>query len=250
MVGVASGCKIIPIRHSWCHFNNALIGLWDDVLVNAVYYAYDTARADVISNSWGPLTSSVQRDVIAEALTLGRDGKGCVVVFASGNENSTLMDLYFQSIPDVIAVGAINSTGKRANFSNYGSDLDVVAPGVSIPSTDIQGSYGHSSGDYSNSDGTSFAAPHVSGVAALVLSVNPNLTGKQVVYIIESTAQKISQGITDPGTGQIYNYQQYTAALTGRGTTKWDTAWSMLMLRLPWPLCCRKPHRSQPTGLM
>jgi subtilisin family serine protease len=115
------------------------------------------------------------------------------------------------NLPNVIAVGAMSPCGERRfTFScdgeswwgsNYGGALDIVAPGVIISTTDRQSNegYNHSANqnDYPNRDyierfnGTSAAAPHVAGVAALVLSVNPSLTGQQVRDIIESTAQKV-----------------------------------------------------------
>jgi hypothetical protein len=74
-----------------------------------------------------------------------------------------------------------------------------MAPGVLIPTTDRQGSNGYVTGDYIlNFNGTSSACPHVAGVAALVLSVNPNLTGQQVRDIIESTAQKVGEYTYQP----------------------------------------------------
>ncbi|SDA91745.1 Subtilase family protein [Algoriphagus alkaliphilus] len=71
----------------------------------------------------------------------------------------------------MIAVGAINRNASRANFSNYGNGLDVVAPGVSISATDRLGALGYNqnvgaAGDYTTIDGTSFAAPQVAGIAA------------------------------------------------------------------------------------
>jgi len=80
--------------------------------------------------------------------------------------------------------------------SNYGPKLDIMAPGVEILATDLLGSFGYTDDDYNDVvgeffSGTSAAAPHVAGVAGLILSVNPYLTQKQVGDIIEQTAQKI-----------------------------------------------------------
>ena len=181
--------------------------------------------ADIISNSWGGLPNSYVDNAITNALTKGRNGKGCVVVFATGNSNNEVQ-YPANSNPDIIAVGAMSPCGERKNPSScdteqwgscYGKELDVMAPGVLIATTDLQGDNGYNpkvfihreaggtklTSDFSDKDytncfnGTSSACPHVAGVAALILSVNPNLTAKQVSDIIEKTAQKVGG----------YNYQ-------------------------------------------
>jgi hypothetical protein len=158
--------------------------------------------ASVINNSWVSTQSNTISEAIEYAVNNGRNGLGCVVVFSSGNYYTT-GDTLSSSISfpanytpndDVIAVGAISYNGQRKTFSSpdgeyswgskYGTGLDIVAPGVRIPTTDTSSSYTL----YSN--GTSAAAAHVSAVAALILSINPNLTYKSVAYIIEQTAQK------------------------------------------------------------
>ena len=117
---------------------------------------------------------------------------GCVVVFSTGNNSATSINFPSNSA-NVITVGAIDRNGIRVWDSNYGSELNVVAPGETngIFTTDREGGY-------SNFGKTSAACPHVAGVAALMLSVNPNLTWQQVRNIIESTAQRV---------GNNYNYQ-------------------------------------------
>jgi hypothetical protein len=105
------------------------------------------------------------------------------LVFASGNQ-SPAIDYPANSNPNIITVGAIASSGNRSSFSGFGNELDVVAPGSSILSTiPNQGT--------ASWNGTSMAAPHVAGIAALILSVNPDLTVQEVNTIIESTAQKV-----------------------------------------------------------
>ena len=148
-------------------------------------------NADVINNSWGDqghIFYDYLHDVLLEseidnAITNGRNGKGCIVVFASGNHAPTI-DYPADYSSEILTVGSISSSGERTSFSAYGNLLDVVAPGDYIYSL-----YPNNSYQYLN--GTSMAAPHVSGVAALMLSVNPNLTGQQVRNIIDSTAQRI-----------------------------------------------------------
>lgn len=166
---------------------------------------------DVINNSWGNnVPSSIIDEAITEAMTNGRDGKGSVVIFAAGNGGNAFIGYPALNNPSAIAVGAISPCGDRKTYtscdgdhtwgSSYGPRLDIVAP-TSESTTDLSGTAGYNTGqdatDYSILDftrkfgGTSSAAPVVSGVAALILSVNPNLAAQQVKDIIESTAQKI-----------------------------------------------------------
>ena len=106
-----------------------------------------------------------------------------MIICASGNGHSSTV-AYPASNHKVLAVGATNRNNQRASFSNYGALLSVVAPGVDIFSTSLNNSY-------NSQNGTSFSAPIVSGISALVLSANPNLTGQEVRDIIEKTAQKV-----------------------------------------------------------
>lgn len=185
MAGVTPSCKIIPISYTTTEKDSVAARL-----ASGFTWAVQHG-ADVINCSWGDhngqfqyLHSAILESAIQDALTIGRGGKGCVVVFCAGNQNSTQLDYPAYVFSDIITVGAVNSSNSRATFSSYGDALDVVAPGVNIYSTTH-------TGGYDSESGTSFAAPHVSGIAALMLSVNPNLTQKDVSTIIESTAQKV-----------------------------------------------------------
>ena len=203
--GVAPNCKIIPIRVSYT--NNSSVQIWnDDWIVTAINHAWDTLGADILSCSWAGNTSVLAvNNEISAALTQGRHGLGCIVVFAAGNNNSSVL-WPANSNANILAVGAMSPCGERKSpsscdgenwGSNYGPELDLVAPGVKIYTTDIQGSAGNNtnsgtSGDYyALFNGTSAATPFVSGVAALVLSVDSTLTGQQVRDIIESSCSKI-----------------------------------------------------------
>jgi len=195
-------------------------------LANGINWAWQN-NADVISNSWGTSPSSFIDDAINNALINGRNGLGTVVVFATGNSDYYLVGYPANSNYDILAVGAMNQCGERKSLvscdghswgSNYGVELDIVAPGIFIPTTDLQRDtpidYNPIEGDdpiYNYTDynyhktfwGTSAACPMVAGVAALVLSVNPNLTVKEVNNIIESSAQKVGSYSYQPTPGRI-----------------------------------------------
>ena len=162
--------------------------------------------ADVINCSWGDkgggiqgLHSTILEEAIDDALTWGRSGKGCIVVFSAGNY-APAMDYPGTYDDRIITVGSIGDTGVRSSFSGYGPKLDVVAPGENIKTSYIWNSV-------EPAYGTSFAAPHVSGIAALMISANPKLTGEEVTRIIEQTANKINPG--------LYLYGQYQNRYNG-----------------------------------
>lgn len=188
-------------------------------LANGFNWAWQNG-ADIISNSWGGYApSTIIDDAISLTLSQGRNGKGSIVVFAAGNENNTNIRYPGNSNSNILVVGAISPSGERKSFTScdgeswgscYGTQLDIMAPGVLIPTTDRQGNSGYSLDDYVlNFNGTSSACPHIGGVAALVLSANSSLTGQQVRNIIESTAQKVGG----------YNYQ----TIIGRDNGTWNT---------------------------
>ena len=187
IVGVAYNSKIIPIRKSYHYMSPDSTITWKSTTkwnINAFRTAIYTAHADVISNSWAYSSQTdILDNVLDEAVSNGRNGLGCVVVFATGNESRDTVS-YPASHISTIAVGAMNNYGTRRITSNYGEDLDVVAPGSGIKTINVNN-------DYISQSGTSMACPFVAGVAALMLSYNPALSWSQVKSIIRGSAYKL-----------------------------------------------------------
>jgi len=227
--GVTWDCSLMPARaYVW--------GDWgatpESDIATALRWAA-THGADIISNSWGDnfamlMVRSALAD-ITRAGGIGRDGKGCIVLFASGNEYGPMQ--YPGKYPEVVAVGASNHNDVRCNYSNYGPELDIVAPSAPsmvgmvklvmngqgwIWTTDITGLAGLSSSfynpypgalDYALFQGTSAACPIAAGVAALILSVEPNLTGAEVRHFLERSAKDLG----DPGRDDYYGWGRVDA---------------------------------------
>ncbi|MFT5387380.1 MAG: cysteine-rich repeat protein [Candidatus Omnitrophota bacterium] len=164
-------------------------------LAEAIVYATNNG-ADVINNSWGSndVADSTMKLVIENA-----HAAGVVVVFAAGNDDTTVTVGSEADLPETISVGASTNKDVRASFSNYGAGVDVAAPGEYIASTYLL-SFG---GGYAFLDGTSMASPHVAGIAALMLSYHSalNLTPTQVKEIIKATADDV--GIPNLGAGRV-----------------------------------------------
>ena len=167
-------------------------------VADGIRWAVDNG-ADVLSNSWGFIhvpcnyTDPDIDDAIQYAITKGRNKKGAVVVFASGNEGGCIS--YPATNNNVIAVGAVDHRGNLFDYSARGPELDLVAPSGKINgsgnvrTTDRMGNAGILTGNYDpHFGGTSASCPLVSGIASLVLSVNPNLTQREVRKILTNTA--------------------------------------------------------------
>jgi subtilisin family serine protease len=243
IAGVAYGAKIIPIRiayssgTSWVT-TNAQIG-------TSLDWAWNQGGADVLSNSWGGGSSSALiNDPITRATTQGRGGLGSPVLFAAGNNNGAVS--YPATLQNVISVVAMSMCNQRKSTtscdgetfwgSNFGTNADIAAPGVKIYTSDISGTAGYSTGDYTATfNGTSSACPNAAGVMALILSINPGLNVTQARQIIESSCDKVG-GYT------------YTAGVANQPNGTWSSdlghgrvnAFAALQLANPQP-CVNPP---------
>lgn len=192
--------------------------LFDEI--DGIDYAANNG-ADIISMSFGtvnypPPSSDQERDAINEAYD-----KGCLLVAASGNDNQPYV-AYPAAYENVVAVGATNETDDRCDSadwgagygSNYGEELDVMAPGNNILSTVIMGTgIVFPDNNYDYMKGTSMATPFVSGLGALIISHLGGLAPSDVRRIIEKTADDIGGSGWDQetGWGRINAYNALTA---------------------------------------
>lgn len=167
VTGVAWNSKIMALKA----FDNRGAGVTSDA-IEAIFYAIKNG-AKIINCSWGNDTKSeIFKDVLEAA-----EKAGILVVAAAGNNfgdnDSAPRFPASYDLPNVVSVAAVDNRGMLASFSNFGRhSVHLAAPGVSVFSTYVRG-YGYFSG-------TSMAAPHVSGVAALVLAKNPHLTPVEI----------------------------------------------------------------------
>ncbi len=245
--GVAPEAALMPIR--------LVSGLGSQAEADAFQWAADHG-ADVISCSWGPVDGrwfqpedpvhdrvvalpASTRLAIEYAVTRGRDGKGCVVLFAAGNGNESVDNDGYASFGKVIAVAACNDTGKRSVYSDFGkavwcafpsSDFghrpfdhpDPLTPG--IWTVDRRGAAGYNPGTAASGDaagdytddfgGTSSACPGAAGVVALMLSVHPELGSNAVKELLKGACDKIDPqggGYGADGRSDKYGYGRLNA---------------------------------------
>jgi thermitase len=180
VAGMTTGSKILAVKVLAKDGSGSTSAIADGNL----YAARQGAK--VISLSLGgPGQSSVLKSAVDQAVAAG-----AVVVVAAGNDGSTVVN-YPAGYDNVIAVGATTSADARASFSQYGTWVDIAAPGDKILST-INGNR------YSYMSGTSMAAPHVAGAAALVRTKVPNYTVAQVRQALETTGDPVTGFSANP----------------------------------------------------
>lgn len=202
---------------------------------------------DVSSNSWGPEDireligpGPLTEDAIYSGAENGRGGKGLIYVWAGGNGNGSGDNSNFDGYANsrfTIAVGASDNDGVQSYYSEPGANLMVNAPSSGgtkdIATTDKMGSAGYNPGPttpnyYYDFGGTSSAAPLVSGVSALVLQANPNLSWRDVQQILMTTAEKndpTDSDWTTNGAGyhinHLYGFGRVDAASAVSVATTW-----------------------------
>lgn len=186
--GVAPECKIMPIKAL-----SGPNGRGSNLdLASAIRLAVDKG-AKVINNSWEPGRHTEIEKAIEYAFL-----RNVLVVFAAGNDNREVVSQDAAGNPLVISVAASDDKDERAGFTNFGSLVTVSAPGVNILSTSTLAKR------YKSLTGTSMAAPHVAGLAALVLCKNNTLKPNEVKDLISQNCDTFNPLPTTPvGAGRV-----------------------------------------------
>lgn len=167
-----------------------------------LYQKQLAADVDVSNNSWGfggffednfNSTMTELGQSLEDLVHYGRDGRGTVLVFASGNGRAEGQNTNYHNLDNsqyVISVAATDQNGKFTSFSTPGASVLVSAPGNNLTSTDRTGADGYVNGDYvTGLAGTSYSAPIVSGIVALMLDANPDLSYRNIQEILAYTSR-------------------------------------------------------------
>ncbi len=184
-VGVAKGVSLVAVRVMDC----TGVGMWSAIIAGINWVVSTRSGPAVINLSIGGGYSSSLNTAVNNAVAAG-----VVCAVAAGNENVDASTKSPASAASALTVGATASNDSRSYFSNYGSVLDIFAPGSGIYSSTMTGQ-----NTYASWSGTSMATPHVAGAAALYLSANPTATTSQVENALKSAAT--SGILTGIGTG-------------------------------------------------
>jgi serine protease len=218
VAGVAYGAKIVPARVL------GRCGGYDSDIADAMIWASggtvsgvpaNANPAEVINLSLGGsgACSTTTQNAINSAVS-----RGTTLVIAAGNDNTNVSNASPANCNNVIAVGAITSTGARASYSNYGSLIDIAAPGSNILSTLNAGTTTPGAETYASYNGTSMATPHVAGVVALIQSVATTpKTPAQVEALIKANVTAFPSTPSQPIGPGILNAKAVVDATNGGG---------------------------------
>ncbi len=209
VAGIAYKAKIMPLKV----LSGGGGGTVSDI-AEAIRFAADN-KADVINMSLG---GGGESQIMKEAIEYAHS-KGVVIIAAAGNSDED-SSAYPARYPHVIGVSALDSAGKKAPYSNYGAGVDISAPGGSETGKILQETINPANGEavFSELQGTSMAAPHVAGVAALIQSAGVT-DPDAVLNVLQQSSRKIGE---DPfnhyGAGQLDAANAVQLALRGQVT--------------------------------
>jgi subtilisin family serine protease len=183
--GVAKAVKLVGVRVLNCSGSGTTAG----VIAGVNWVTNNAVKPAVANMSLGGGASTSIDTAVRNSIA-----SGVTYAVAAGNSNANAANYSPARVATAITVGATTSTDARASYSNYGSTLDIFAPGSSITSA-----WYTSTSATNTISGTSMASPHVAGAAALVLSRNPSYTPAQVSSALTTNATP--NVVTSPGSG-------------------------------------------------
>ena len=211
VAGVAYGSKVVPVR-----VLGRCGGYTSDIADGIIWAAggsvsgvpanANPAKVLNLSLGGGGSCSSTTQSAINSAR-----GNGAAIIVAAGNSNVNASNANPANCSGVVTVAATNRSGGRAYYSNYGSVVDVAAPGGDVRnsasngvlSTLNAGSSTPGADNYAFYQGTSMATPHVAGVAALMLSADPSLTPTEIETTLKNTARSFPASCSQCGSGIV-----------------------------------------------
>lgn len=215
--GLGNGIKIMPLRMGW---SDKWLGMFEcgyvsmDFAANAFLYAENNG-ANIASCSWGcsyygPLEDGINMFLYGTTSPGGSDPKLRLIFKSAGNDENEETD-YMTARSDIIAVSATNESDNAADFTSYGTWVDICAPGNNINSTHHD-HYNPDVDDYEVYSGTSMSSPMAASVAGLVWSHNASLTAAEVEDILYQSADDIEDKLdakyqTKMGAGRLNAYE-------------------------------------------
>ncbi|MFE0404176.1 S8 family serine peptidase [Streptomyces nigra] len=240
VAGIAYGAKVSPLRVL------GKCGGYDSDIIDAITWASGGTVSGVPANAnvakvinmslggGGSCTTATQSAINAAV------SRGTTVVVAAGNSNANAANYSPASCANVISVAAAGRQGNRSYYSNYGTVVDIAAPGGEtnsvtadgILSTLNSGAQGPSGENYAYYQGTSMAAPHIAGLAALMKSANASLTPAQIESAIKTNARTLP-GTCSGGCGAGLADATKTVQAVSGGSTGGTTFTSTSALSIP-----------------
>lgn len=209
VAGICADCEILPVKVLDAEGSGDV-----SAIAQGLRYAADQG-ADIANMSLGMDPNCGCSETLANAINYAYE-RGMFMIAAAGNDGIDKIG-YPASSSRVLAVGATTISGTRAYFSNYGTQLDIVAPGADIWST-------YTTPEYDELSGTSMASPMVAGVAGLALSVR-GMSQPQLWWLLKNATDSATPGAFDNqlGYGRINAYSAVTMPVTGSEPIVADT---------------------------